>query len=85
MKIGIGLPNFGIMGTRENVLAIARESEKLGYDSLWVGERLLFPTQPKNLQGGRAWPESYQYSLDPLGTLALAAGATERFAWGRVS
>jgi hypothetical protein len=47
MKIGFGLPNFGLMGTRDIILTLTRETEKLGYDSLWAGERLLYPTQPK--------------------------------------
>jgi hypothetical protein len=34
VKIGFGLPNFGIMGTRDNILTLAREAEKLGFDSL---------------------------------------------------
>lgn len=41
MKIGFGLPNFGLMGTRDIILTLARETEKLGYDSLWAGERLM--------------------------------------------
>jgi probable F420-dependent oxidoreductase len=82
VKIGFGLPNFGIMGTRDNILTLAREAEKLGFDSLWVGERLLYPTHPKNLPGGAPWPVTYQYSLDTLGTLFFAAGVTEKIRLG---
>lgn len=82
MKIGIGLPNFGVAGTRDNILALSREAEKLGFDSLWCGERLLYPTNPKQLPGGTAWPVAYQYSLDTLETLTFAAAVTEKIRLG---
>ena len=43
MKIGITLPNFEPQATRENILRLAVDAEKEGLDSLWVGERLLWP------------------------------------------
>ena len=82
MKIGFGLPNFGVMGTRENIRTLALEAERLGYDSLWAGERLLYPTQPKNMPGGAPWPAAYQRSLDTLETLVFAAALTERVRLG---
>jgi probable F420-dependent oxidoreductase len=82
MKIGMGLPSFGVAGTRDNILALSREAEKLGFDSLWAGERLLYPTNPKQLQGGAAWPVAYQYSLDTLETLTFVAAVTEKIRLG---
>jgi probable F420-dependent oxidoreductase len=82
MKLGLALPNLTPMGTRENMLTFAREAERLGYDSLWVTERLLYPIQPKQLMMGRPWPEVYKQSLDPLDTLAFVAGATEKIHLG---
>jgi probable F420-dependent oxidoreductase len=82
VKIGFGLPNFGVEGTRENILTLAREGEQMGFDSLWVGERLLYPTQPKNSPGGGPWPPAYQQSLDTLETLVFAAGVTEKIRLG---
>src|SRR6516164_7212838 len=82
MKIGIGLPNFGVAGTRDNILTISREAEKLGFDSLWCGERLLYPTNPKQTPGGTPWPPSYRYSLDTLETLTFAAAVTEKIRLG---
>ncbi len=82
MKIGWGLPGFGPLGTRENILTLARAAETLRYHSLWVGERLLYPTQPRQLPGGTAWPPVYAQSLDTLGTLLFVAGATEKVRLG---
>ena len=82
MRLGLALPNLTPLGTRENVLTFAREAEQLGYASLWVTERLLFPVQPKQLQMGGPWPDVYRYVLDPLDTLVFVAAATEKIRLG---
>jgi probable F420-dependent oxidoreductase len=82
MKIGWNLPGFGPLGTRDNILTISREAEKLDYHSLWVGERLLYPTQPRQSPGGGPWPQIYQQSLATLGTLLFVAGITEKVRFG---
>jgi probable F420-dependent oxidoreductase len=82
MKLGLTLPNLTPTGTRQNVITLAREAERLGYDSLWVTDRLLYPTQPRQLMRDRPWPEIYRYALDPLDTLIFAAGVTERIRLG---
>ena len=46
MKIGITLPQFGPDATKKNILKIALGAEKEGFDSIWVGERLLWPLKP---------------------------------------
>jgi probable F420-dependent oxidoreductase len=82
MKLGLTLPNLTPAGTRQNVLTLAREAERQGYDSLWVTDRLLFPTNPRQLFMGRPWSEVYRYALDPLDTLVFAAGVTEKIRLG---
>ena len=86
MKIGCHLPMFGPIGTRENVLTFARRIESLGYDSLWASDHVVIP---------RRIASRYPYSpagqfplgpdvpfLEPLTTLALVAGVTERVRLG---
>jgi ABC-type glutathione transport system ATPase component len=34
--------------TRDNILQTAIQAEKEGFDSLWVGERLLWPLDPQS-------------------------------------
>lgn len=82
MKIGLVLPNLTPLGTRENILSLAREAEVSGYDSLWVTERLLYPLQPKQLMMGGAWQDKYKWALDPLDTLIFAAAVTEKIRLG---
>ena len=48
MKIGITLPHLGSDATRENILKIALDADKEGLDSVWVGERLLWPFEATN-------------------------------------
>jgi alkanesulfonate monooxygenase SsuD/methylene tetrahydromethanopterin reductase-like flavin-dependent oxidoreductase (luciferase family) len=47
MKIGITLPHLGPNATKENILKIALDAEKEGFDSIWVAERLLWPLKPR--------------------------------------
>jgi probable F420-dependent oxidoreductase len=85
MKIGITLPQFGRYASAEAIGRVAVEAEQLGYQSLWVSERLLWPIQPKNGYGGIPgipWPEGEAISYDPLEALAYVAAKTTRILLG---
>ena len=43
MKLGFSLPVAGAWATPANQVRVAQEAERLGYHSLWVLQRLLFP------------------------------------------
>jgi len=43
MKLGIALPQLGEWATPENIIKVAQGAEELGYNSLWMLERLLRP------------------------------------------
>ncbi|MGC2571590.1 MAG: hypothetical protein WA364_08765 [Candidatus Nitrosopolaris sp.] len=47
LKVGIILPQAGQQATRDNVIQTAQQAEKEGFDSLWVFERLLWPTHKR--------------------------------------
>jgi len=80
MKIGFNLPNVGQHSHRpEGIALFAREAEKLGADSLWVGDRLLAPVRPEvNYPGEDGIPAEFRASLDPFATLTIAATVTSR-------
>ncbi|MFQ6031265.1 MAG: LLM class F420-dependent oxidoreductase [Dehalococcoidia bacterium] len=85
MKIGFVLPNIGPIGSPDAVLKVAQRAEALGYDSLWVTERLLYPLQPQSpypVTPDGSLPEVYQHVLDPLETLTFVAAHTKRIALG---
>ncbi|MFG2635070.1 LLM class F420-dependent oxidoreductase [Streptomyces sp. NPDC048362] len=80
-RLGLGLPQMRQYSIGEDVPEVARAAERIGYDSLWVFERALFPEPARQgLYGvdGLLWPDDYRAVADPLVTLTLAAAATER-------
>ena len=81
MRLGFTVPQFGPDAGPDALLEVARQAEDLGYDSLWVAERLLYPLSPKSPYPATAdgsLPLAYRRSLDPLATLAYLAAATSR-------
>lgn len=71
---GLLLPHFGEHATRENLIEGARLAEKLGFDSVWVRDHLVF--HPHGMEGQN------RTHVDPFVTLALVAGATDRIILG---
>ena len=47
MKIGMSLPQIGTQASAESLIKVAQRAESLGYDSVWVLERLLWPLNPQ--------------------------------------
>ena len=86
MKFGIHLPNFSTLGGREPTIRIARRTEELGFDSLWVSDHVILPAQitsryPYSRTG--VFPIDPQANfVDPFISLAVAAGCTERVELG---
>ncbi|MFF1453512.1 LLM class F420-dependent oxidoreductase [Streptomyces sp. NPDC058274] len=84
-RLGLGLPQMRQYDLGRDVPDVARAAERIGFESLWVFERALFPEPTtQGLYGieGLPWPERYRGVADPLVTLTLAAAATERAALG---
>ena len=82
MEFGCHLPVFGPAATRDVLLGFARRMEGLGYDSLWASDHVVLPftirsRYPYNATGDFLLPPTANF-LEPLVTLALVAGATER-------
>ncbi|RPE45430.1 putative F420-dependent oxidoreductase [Streptomyces sp. Ag109_O5-1] len=84
-RLGLSLPQMRQYSLGTDVPDVARTAEQIGYDSLWVFERALFPepaTQGLYGMTGVPWPDEYRGVADPLITLTLAAAATERVRLG---
>jgi len=75
LRIGFGLPVSGSWATAANMVAVARRAEELGYDSLWVFQRLLHPATGD-------WGPMYRSVHDPVVALAYVAAHTERIRLG---
>ncbi len=84
MDIGIALPHIGRHASRDGIVQVAREAERLGYSAVWVLERLLRPIAPlPQSRGGLApMPEVYATAYEPLDTLAYVAAHSERIKLG---
>lgn len=85
MRVGFNLPQIGSAATPQALVEAARRAEVLGYDSVWVTERLLYPVKPQTPYPASAdgsLPAGYKHVLDPVETLTFAAAHTKRVALG---
>lgn len=85
MRVGFNLPQIGPAASPKSIVQAAQQAEALGYDSLWVTERLLYPVKPQTPYPATpdgSLPGVYKYVLDPLETLTFAAAHTNRIALG---
>ena len=81
LKIGFSLPHMGSLASVENISKAARFAESEGFDSLWVVDRILWPSEPQTPyppSPDGSWPEIYQNVIDPISTLTYVAGITQR-------
>ncbi|HTW68699.1 MAG TPA: LLM class F420-dependent oxidoreductase [Acetobacteraceae bacterium] len=80
MRFGFYLPTRGPTATREGILALAREGERLGLASAMIADHVVFPVESES---------AYPYTLDrrhpgggdaleAFSILGVVAGATER-------
>jgi alkanesulfonate monooxygenase SsuD/methylene tetrahydromethanopterin reductase-like flavin-dependent oxidoreductase (luciferase family) len=85
LKVGILLPQAGQQATRKNVIHMGQSAESEGFDSIWVFERLIWPTNPQTpypATPNGSLPIEYQIVLDPLETLTYMAANTNKIALG---
>jgi alkanesulfonate monooxygenase SsuD/methylene tetrahydromethanopterin reductase-like flavin-dependent oxidoreductase (luciferase family) len=69
MKLGFILPQVGPAASAEAIVSLAKHAEGIGYDSLWVTDRLIYPVQPQNPYPGTpdgSLPEVYKTVFDPI-------------------
>jgi probable F420-dependent oxidoreductase len=82
MRFGFALPQIGSTTEPEALVRVARRAEDLGFDSLWVLDRILWPVSPRAPYpiGDGSLPAQYKNVLDPVETLTFAAAQTSRIA-----
>jgi probable F420-dependent oxidoreductase len=73
MIVGVNLPNYSSLGSRDAMLAIAEAAEALGYASLWTNDHVLLPA---------TLPEPFGNVLESLTTLSFLAARTTRIQLG---
>jgi probable F420-dependent oxidoreductase len=84
MRLGFALPQMADLAGPDSIVAVARRAEELGFDSLWVLDRILYPVNPRAPYpaGDGSLPVQYRRVLDPLETLTFASAHTRRVALG---
>lgn len=85
MKLGVALPHFGPTASPQGIVMIARAAESLGFASVWVLDRLLWPVEPVSKYPGNPkgeLPAPMQNTYDPFIVLSFAAAHTERVLLG---
>ena len=80
MRYGFYLPTRGPTATREGVLALAREGERLGFHSAMIADHIVFP-----VESASAYPYTLDHkhpgggdALETFSILGVVAGATEK-------
>ena len=80
MRYGFYLPTRGPTATRDGILALAREGERLGLHSAMVADHIVFPVESRSIYpytvDGRH--PSIGDALETFSILGVVAGATER-------
>jgi probable F420-dependent oxidoreductase len=87
LKLGLGLPQMRQYNIGRDIPLVAKAAEDMGYHSVYVFERTLFPLDQAGGHGlynvpDLAWPAHYQDVAEPIVSLTLAAAATERIKLG---
>jgi len=73
MIIGLNLPNYSTLGSRDSIVAIAQRAEALGFASLWTNDHVLLPSSR---------PEPFGNVLESLTTLSYLAASTHHIQLG---
>ena len=77
MQFGVSVPNFGVHASRNALVDVAQAADELGYDSIWVAERLIVP-EPPNQPWSKQDPKAYE----PLVTLSFLSAITKNVKLG---
>ena len=91
MNLGLSIRSAAIPGVpladrAAHLVRLAQEAERLGFDSIWVPDRTVFPTDiaaryPARFGSGPPIPDSQQV-LEPITTMSFLAGVTSRIRLG---
>jgi probable F420-dependent oxidoreductase len=73
-RYGLLLPHFGEQAARDKLIRGAQKAEQYGFDSVWVRDHLVF--HPHKMEG------QDRTHVDPMVTLGLVAGVTEKLILG---
>jgi alkanesulfonate monooxygenase SsuD/methylene tetrahydromethanopterin reductase-like flavin-dependent oxidoreductase (luciferase family) len=73
-RFGLLVPHFGVEADQDLLIEGARLADRLGFDSLWVRDHLVF--HPHGMEG------TDRTFIEPFITLTYLAGVTDRIGLG---
>lgn len=87
MKFGVRLPNSGPFASAKNIVEVAEEAERLGYESVWVHDHILWGTEQHKTHLSAGSAEALDESQKPnfyesITTLSYIAGKTSKVRLG---
>jgi probable F420-dependent oxidoreductase len=83
MKVGISMIYKRVDASAPSPATFALECEKLGLESVWVGDHMLFHAEPKTaFPAGGPIPDHYAHFPEPFVVLAMAAATTKNLRIG---
>ncbi len=85
MRLGFNIPHMGPAASADNIVRVAKKAEELGYETLWVTERLLFPASPRTPYPATpdgSLPDVYKTVIDPIASLTFVAAHTNKIGLG---
>jgi probable F420-dependent oxidoreductase len=83
LKLGTFLPQNWRYDPHGDLVNAARAAEEIGYDSVWIFERVLYAEDQTGIHrlteyGDGSWPDIYRRVIDPIVALSMAAAVTSR-------
>ena len=86
MEFGCVFPNRGPMATPANLGRVAERAEALGFDTVWLSDHIVIPTEVKSFypydpSGKMPFNPSEPY-WEPLTVIGYVAGRTSRLRLG---
>lgn len=85
MRLGFALPQVGPAAGPEALVAVAKRAEALGFNDVWVLDRVLAPLAPRTPYPGSPdgkLPEVSRRVIDPFAALTFVAARTKRVGLG---
>jgi probable F420-dependent oxidoreductase len=86
MRFGVSLPTTGHLASPSFIRRVAVSCERFGYDTLWINDHITWTASNASghdpASAGRADDGAPPLCYDPLTTLSLLAGATDRIRLG---
>jgi probable F420-dependent oxidoreductase len=87
LKLGTFLPQNWMYDPHGDLVDGARAAEEIGYDSVWVFERVLYAEDQAGVHrlteyGDGSWPDIYRRVIDPIVALSMASAVTSRVRLG---